>query len=94
VVWSGTLTVPSSALYHFTVQADDSGWLKIDGNPVIPDPGPVQRSNGEGDIYLTAGRHRLEAGETNLGGDAAMALFWSKAGGFPQLVTPSMLTPD
>jgi len=94
VVWSGTLTAPRSGLYAFGLEADDSGWLKIDGFAVIADPGNVTQGRGKGVIFLTAGPHRIEAGERNLAGDAAMQLFWRPPDGGPALVPSSVLTPQ
>lgn len=93
VVWSGALTAPVSGVYQFLVQADDSGWLTIDGRPVIPDPGPIERESASGTRFLTRGPHRIEAGERNLGGDASMRLWWALPNGFMQVVPPWALTP-
>jgi hypothetical protein len=93
IVWSGTLTAPRSGLYAFVLEADDSGWLTIDGSALIADPGYVTQGNGKGVIVLTAGLHRIEAGEHNLAGDAAMRLFWEPPGGDPTLLPSSVLTP-
>jgi hypothetical protein len=93
IVWSGTLTVPTSGTYAFGIEADDSGWLKIDGAAVIADPGHVTQNNGRGEIALKPGSHRIEAGEHNLAGDAVMRLFWQPPGSQPVLVPSSVLTP-
>jgi len=94
VVWSGTLTAPVGGIYQFLVQADDSGWLTIDGRPVIPDPGPVERESAVGTCFLTKGPHRIEAGERNLGGDASMRLMWAPPNGIMQVIPPWALTPN
>jgi hypothetical protein len=94
VVWSGTLTVPADGVYQFLVQADDSAWLTIDGQPVIPDPGPVELESGSGSRALTKGPHRIEAGERNLGGDASMRLSWAPPNGEMATIPSAVLTPD
>jgi hypothetical protein len=93
-VWSGRLIVPQTGLYRFMVSADDAGWLKIDGHPVIPDPGPVNRPSAVGAIELDAGIHRIEVGERNIGGDASIHLFWVPPGKMSELVPSSVLIPD
>jgi PA14 domain-containing protein len=93
VVWSGTLTVPRTGDYRFGVEADDSGWLTIDGAQVIRDPGHVTQGSGIGEIFLTAGPHRIEAGERNLAGGSAMRLSWVPPDGQPAIVPSDVLTP-
>jgi len=94
VVWSGTLTAPVQGSYVFLVQADDAGWLTIDGRPVIPDPGPVEKESALGACFLSKGPHRIEAGERNLGGDASMRLFWAPPNGSMVIVPSTVLTPN
>ncbi len=94
VVWSGSLIAPETGLYHFIIDADDSGWLRIDGRPVIADPGFVSRPVAAGMIYLSAGPHRITAGERNVAGDAAMHLYWWTPDGRRELVPSRVLFPD
>ena len=69
-VWAGRIIVHRSGDYRFVVEADDAGWLNIDGRPIIRDPGNVNRPHAEGSIYLRAGFHRIMVGERNLAGHA------------------------
>jgi PA14 domain len=94
VVWSGTLTAPVQGSYLFLVQADDSGWLTIDGRPVIPDPGPVEKESAVGTCFLSKGPHQIIAGERNLGGDASMRLSWVPPNGSMAIVPSTALTPN
>jgi len=94
VVWSGTLAAPVSGIYAFLVQADDSGWLTIDGRPIIPDPVLTERETASAICFLPKGPHHIEAGERNLGGDASMRLSWVPPHGFLQAIPSAALTPD
>jgi len=93
VIWTGTIVAPSAGLYHFVVDADDTGWLLIDGKTVIPDPGNVMWFHSHGDVYLTAGPHNIDAGERNLEGDAIMKLSWQPPGQPLEIVPSSNLLP-
>lgn len=94
VVWTGTLTAPVTGLYQFAIQADDLGWLTIDDKPVIRDPGDQERKLQLGVDFLNQGPHRIEVGERNLAGDAAMRLSWVPPHGLLQAVPPRVLTPE
>jgi hypothetical protein len=93
VIWTGTIVAPSAGLYHFVIDADDTGWLLIDGKTVIPDPGNVMWFHSHGDVYLTAGSHKIDAGERNLEGDAIMKLSWQLPGQPLETVPSSNLLP-
>ena len=94
VSWSGKLIAPRAGIYVFGIVVDDSGWLFIDGKAVIPDPGDQTWRFGSGYVYLTAGAHRIEAGERNLVGDAAMHLSWRPPGQRGAIVPSAVLVPD
>jgi hypothetical protein len=93
-IWTGWLQVARAGLYHFAVDADDTGWVTIDGQPVIADPGTVNRQHGEGSIYLKPGRHPIVVGERNLAGDAGIRLYWQPPEGEPQIVPDEALIPE
>jgi hypothetical protein len=93
VIWTGTLIAPEIGTYRFNIDVDDAGWLKIDGVAVIPDPGDQTLTHASGDIRLTAGPHRIEAGERNLAGDASMVLSWQSAHTASQVVPYNALVP-
>lgn len=94
VIWTGTLDAPRSGLYRFKMEADDSGWLTIDGSAVINDPGNVTRIEAVGMVFLDAGPHRVEVGERNLAGDASMRLKWQPPGASAvELVPSAVLSP-
>lgn len=93
-IWTGRLIVPRSGFYRFVIEADDAGWLSIDGRAVIPDPGEVNRPRAEGSIYLRSEPHRIMVGERNLAGDASIHLYWQPPGESEELVPPRVLLPD
>lgn len=94
VVWTGEILAPASGLYRFTIEVDDSGWLKIDDRTVIADPGEISKMRDTGSIYLNTGPHRIELGERNIWGDASMRLFWQPPGANQELVPSASLTPE
>ena len=81
VVWTGNLVAPKTGLYHFDIDVDDAGWLKIDGKSVIEDPGDNPRYHDRGGVYLTAGVHPIEVGERNLVGGSSIRLTWQPPDG-------------
>ncbi|MFZ0889316.1 MAG: PA14 domain-containing protein [Candidatus Binataceae bacterium] len=95
VVWSGKILAPRTGTYAFGVEADDSGWVIIDGRPVISDPGPtVTKLQDRGVTDLEAGWHRIEVHERNIAGDAFMRLYWQPPDGGMELVPKDVLVPD
>ena len=93
VIWTGTLIVPETGIYRFDLDADDAGWLKIDGRALIADPGNQTLTHASGAVVLIAGPHRIEAGERNLAGDASMVLSWQSAHTASQVVPYNALVP-
>jgi PA14 domain-containing protein len=93
VVWTGEILAPAVGLYRFTIEVDDSGWLKIDDLTVIADPGEISKMRDTGSIYLSTGSHRIELGERNIWGEASMRLFWQPPGAGQELVPSASLTP-
>ncbi len=93
VVWTGEILAPAAGLYRFTIEVDDSGWLKIDDRTVIADPGEISKMRDTGSIYLSTGKHRIELGERNIWGEASMRLFWQPPGANQEIVPSASLTP-
>jgi hypothetical protein len=55
----------------------------------------VNKGHDEGRIDLTAGRHRIEVGERNLGGGSLLKLMWRVPGTQDsQLMPAGALIPD
>ncbi len=94
-LWTGELIAPIAGIYEFTIDVDDSGWVTIDGTQVIHDPGAVNKGHDVGRINLSAGRHRIEVGERNIGGGSYIRLSWKVPGQAASETIPSeMLVPD
>jgi hypothetical protein len=94
-IWRGQIVAPKTGDYQFTIDVDDSGWVTVDGTPVIHDPGPISKSHDSGSIHLTEGPHRIEVGERNTGGGSYLHLYW-KTPDAPdlQIVPTQALIPD
>jgi PA14 domain len=94
-IWRGNLIAPKTGDYQFTIEVDDSGWVTIDGTPVIHDPGPITKTNDAGQIHLTAGPHPIEVGERNTGGGSYLRLYWRIPGSIGNEIVPAeALVPD
>jgi hypothetical protein len=94
-IWRGQLIAPSTGDYMFAIDVDDSGWVTVDGTPVILDPGSVSKSHDIGNIHLTEGPHRIEAGERNIGGGSYLHLYWRVPGESDLRIVPAeALIPD
>ncbi|HXW83947.1 MAG TPA: PA14 domain-containing protein, partial [Candidatus Binataceae bacterium] len=93
IAWTGKLIAPTSGDYTFLIQADDDGWLKIDGTTVIADPGMISQPPAQGQIHLSAGPHRIELFQRNIAGDAAMHFSWKSPDGNQEIVPSSALIP-
>ena len=88
-IWRGQLLAPKTGDYQFTIDVDDSGWVTVDGTPVIRDPGPVTKVRDSGTIHLTEGPHRIEVGERNIGGGSYLHLYWKIPGSADLEIVPS-----
>jgi hypothetical protein len=93
--WRGQIIAPKTGDYQFTIDVDDSGWLTIDGTPVIRDPGPITKVHDTGTIHLTEGPHQIEVGERNTGGGSYLHLYWKLPGTSDVVIVPAeALIPD
>ena len=94
-IWRGQLIVPKIGDYEFTIDVDDSGWVTVDGTPVIRDPGPITKVHDSGAIHLTEGQHHIEVGERNIGGGSYLHLYWKLPGASdPEIIPAEALVPD
>src|SRR5271169_4105722 len=94
-IWRGQLIAPKTGDYEFTIDVDDSGWLTVDGTPVIRDPGPITKVHDTGAIHLTEGLHHIEVGERNIGGGSYLHLYWKLPGtSDPEIIPAEALIPD
>ncbi len=75
--------------------ADDTGWIAIDGKPLVVDSGYTPRTQGTGVVALSAGRHRIVVGERNMEGESFAHLYWQPPGtAQAQIIPPEALIPD
>jgi len=94
-IWRGQLIAPKAGDYEFSIDVDDSGWVTVDGTPLIRDPGMVNKSHDSGTIHLTEGPHRIEVGERNIAGGSYLHLYWKLPDTPDQEIVPSdALIPD
>ena len=94
-IWRGQLIAPKTGDYEFSIDVDDSGWVTVDGTPVIHDPGPITKVHDAGRIHLTEGPHRIEVGERNIGGGSYLHLYWKIPGESDNQIVPAeSLIPD
>jgi hypothetical protein len=94
-IWRGRLIAPKTGEYELSIEVDDSGWVTIDGTQVIRDPGLVSKPHDVGRIQLTAGPHRIEAGERNVAGGSYLHLYWKIPGAPDKEIVPAeALIPD
>jgi hypothetical protein len=95
IIWRGDIDIDRAGNYDFRIDVDDSGWVSVDGHAVIADPGPKSVPNAEGSIDLARGRHRIEVGERNIAGGAAIRMSWRPPGASEFAPVPaSVLTPE
>ena len=93
-LWTGRIIAPVSGQYNFVVDADDCGWLTLDGQTLIADPGPVMRGHGEATVFVRAGIHRILVGERNLAGDSSIHFYWRVPNKDQEIVPAAALIPD
>ncbi|MFP4320926.1 MAG: PA14 domain-containing protein [Anaerolineales bacterium] len=79
--WVRTVDFPAGT-YTFTVRADDSARLLVDGAEVVP-----LSANGTGSVTLTAGRHTIAVEHFDNSGPAHLFVTWDPPVG-------TMLFPD
>lgn len=82
MVWEGKLEIPADGDYLFSLDADDSAKIFIDGEQIldIPGIGPMNGSRGQKSIEkLTKGSHRFRAEYVQFQGNKGIAIGWKPA---------------
>ena len=77
------LHIAKSGSYIFAFDCNDRGYINLDGHNVLSKRwggGMWGRVRFKHTVYLKAGWHRLQAGQINFGGNAAIALDWIPPG--------------
>lgn len=92
VEWRGTIEAPRGGEYRFVLGSDDGAVLSIDRQTVVAIPGSHPYAEAEGRIGLEAGKHAIAVDYEELGGAAAVRLFWEGPGMPRQVVAAEALT--
>lgn len=94
VVWKGYIQPYRSGMYTFTMLADDSGFMSIDGYPVIQNwqPGVIYE---KGSIYLESGRlYPIQIRLVEYSWFSQISLQWSSDDFADEVVPTSQLYPE
>lgn len=77
---SGFLKVKEAGAYSFALASDDGALLKIDGLPVLDNPGYHSFRSVKGRKFLSQGWHFILIRYKNLAGEGGLKLSWGKSG--------------
>jgi glucose/arabinose dehydrogenase len=89
------MDIAEAGTYTFRLESDDGSRLFIDDREVIDHDGLHARTAKDGDITLTAGKHKLFIEYFQAGGGAELALSWKKPGAASfELVPNSVFTTE
>ncbi len=90
--WQGFLQVDRSAVYRFTVVAEDVAWLYLDGRLRVNN-GAYGPSEQTAAVSLEAGLHAIEVAFVSHGGDYTLELLWADGPGPVEPITTDRLFP-
>lgn len=85
---TGTITVPSSGNWTFTLGSDDGSRLKINNSVVILNDGAHSFTNRTGTVNLSAGNYPFEVVFFENGGSAGLQLLWQGPGMTSAAIVP------
>ncbi len=91
VKWEGYLDIPTSGRYRLGTECLSASWLYIDGKLLVENTRP--NCYREGEIELTAGRHRIELRFLDAGNHSHIYLYWTPPGDGRRIVPPERLLP-
>lgn len=77
VRWTGQLYAPESGYYYFSISADDSGELFVDGESVAGSMDKIVVADSER-VYLSEGWHPFRVDHREFVGEATVAVEWSR----------------
>jgi DNA-binding beta-propeller fold protein YncE/4-amino-4-deoxy-L-arabinose transferase-like glycosyltransferase len=89
--WEGKLNAPVAGDYVFSVTSLGYALVKVNGQVVV-DNG-VGTGVSVGPVNLTAGQHDVEISYIWQSGRAQVEWYWTRPGGQPELVPPTVLSP-
>lgn len=81
--WRGWWWVGQTGEHRFTLDADDGGYLRIDGETVVDKSTPSHEARLAGSKELARGFHRVEAGLYQRYGESRLAIDWVPPGRDP-----------
>jgi hypothetical protein len=88
VRWSGWWFVESAGDHQFSLDADDDGYLKVDGEVVVDTGGFFGERREGGARELDRGFHTVEVGLQQVYGAGRLALHWVPPGGAESAIAP------
>lgn len=77
---TGTITIPTSGLWTFTLGSDDGAWLRINNQTVAIFETPRSFATTAGSVQLAAGRYPFEVRFYENGGQQGLQLWWRGPG--------------
>jgi hypothetical protein len=85
--WSGWWEVAHDGEHRFFLDADDGGYLRIDGQRIVEVSAAEGERKASGPVVLAPGFHRIELGLFQASGDARLAIHWLAPGFGEESVT-------
>jgi hypothetical protein len=91
--WTGSLKVPRSGMYGFTLVCHSYGILEIDGKKAVERPYmPEIADSDQGRIHLSAGRHRIRLRYYEARHYSHLELWWTPPNGSLEVVPSAALS--
>ena len=78
IEWHGYIKIPRKGQRKFFTQSDDGSWLWIDDTLVVDNGGAHGLQEKRGKVDLTKGLHTITIRYVQMGGDAALRVFWEE----------------
>lgn len=91
--WTGTLVVPETGNYRFSLSSDDGSSLQIDGVTVVENEGHDRNHAEFARVALTEGVHEVRARYFQNGGRYGLSLMWAPEGVPFQPIPATRLVP-
>lgn len=77
---TGTITIPATGLWTFTLGSDDGAWLRIDNQTVAIHESPRSFGRTAGSVQLAAGKYPFEVRFYENGGQQGLQVWWRGPG--------------
>ena len=76
IIFKGSIDIPKESSYDFRLISDDGSWLYIDDKLIIDHGGLHGMDIKDGEVYLKAGKHKVEVIFHQAGGGAGLSWQW------------------